>query len=211
MSALAPPLHRTCRSCSRAVARTPQIYPSLTPSLLLLLLHWLPLRWNLWPVGSWPHTARPHGRAPPSHWPVHPHRWYRISPRWCPRCPPTVAFPQMRTTLLGTTEATQWRSDFDRRKLLPHINSTHTIENDPSVMDERCYEEDILPLLTGLKRIDNHRLKNSWKHISIVRNGTLMSPWKLSTLCLVMAPTMRGHTIPDNVPTPFEIPISMLA
>lgn len=31
------------------------------------------------------------------------------------------------------------------------------------------------------------------------------------TLCLVMAPTMRGHTIPDNVPTPFEMPISMLA
>lgn len=33
----------------------------------------------------------------------------------------------------------------------------------------------------------------------------------VSTLCLVMAPTMRGHTIPDNVPTPFEMPISMLA
>lgn len=31
------------------------------------------------------------------------------------------------------------------------------------------------------------------------------------TLFLVMAPTIRGHTIPDRVPTPLEMPIRMLA
>lgn len=31
------------------------------------------------------------------------------------------------------------------------------------------------------------------------------------TLCLVMAPTMMGHTMPDNVPTPLEMPMRMLA
>ena len=32
-----------------------------------------------------------------------------------------------------------------------------------------------------------------------------------STLCLVMAPTIRGHTIPESVPTPLEMPMRMLA
>lgn len=31
------------------------------------------------------------------------------------------------------------------------------------------------------------------------------------TLFLVIAPTMRGQTIPERVPTPLEMPISMLA
>lgn len=31
------------------------------------------------------------------------------------------------------------------------------------------------------------------------------------TLFFVMAPTIRGQTIPDRVPTPLEIPIRMLA
>lgn len=31
------------------------------------------------------------------------------------------------------------------------------------------------------------------------------------TLCFVMAPTMMGHTMPDNVPTPLEMPMRMLA
>lgn len=31
------------------------------------------------------------------------------------------------------------------------------------------------------------------------------------TLCFVIAPTMSGHTIPESVPTPLEIPMSMLA
>lgn len=31
------------------------------------------------------------------------------------------------------------------------------------------------------------------------------------TLFFVIAPTIIGHTIPDNVPTPFEIPIKILA
>lgn len=31
------------------------------------------------------------------------------------------------------------------------------------------------------------------------------------TLCLVIAPTIRGHTIPDRVPTPLEIPMRILA
>lgn len=40
--------------------------------------------------------------------------------------------------------------------------------------------------------------------------------WRLGegfffTLCLVIAPTISGHTIPESVPTPFEIPMSMLA
>lgn len=31
------------------------------------------------------------------------------------------------------------------------------------------------------------------------------------TLFFVIAPTIIGHTIPDKVPTPLEIPINMLA
>lgn len=34
---------------------------------------------------------------------------------------------------------------------------------------------------------------------------------ELLTLFLVMAPTIRGHTMPDRVPTPLEMPMRILA
>lgn len=34
---------------------------------------------------------------------------------------------------------------------------------------------------------------------------------KALTLCFVIAPTISGHTMPDKVPTPLEMPIRILA
>lgn len=42
-------------------------------------------------------------------------------------------------------------------------------------------------------------------------HSTALSEDFFFTLCLVKAPTIRGHTIPDSVPTPLEMPIRMLA
>lgn len=51
-------------------------------------------------------------------------------------------------------------------------------------------------------------------HVRKVIYTNLEGKWvraRARTLCLVMAPTMMGHTMPDNVPTPLEMPMRMLA
>lgn len=55
------------------------------------------------------------------------------------------------------------------------------------------------------------RLKKFLVHIVLCFSMHKHKLMKLNTLCLVSAPTMRGHTIPDRVPTPLEMPIRILA
>lgn len=93
-------------------------------------------------------------------------------------------------------------------------------------MHEGGDEEDVLPLFpslaankhkTGIFSFYVSKLTSFVLYIYKCIGGCLrlsvMSLFEqdVLTLFLVMAPTIRGHTIPDRVPTPLEMPIRMLA
>lgn len=85
-----------------------------------------------------------------------------------------------------------------------------TIEYNTSIMNEGGDQEHTLPLFPCLQRGRNKRVEYKNK-ILFEKSHRMLRTRMFLTLCLVIAPTMSGQTIPDRVPTPLEIPISMLA
>lgn len=77
-------------------------------------------------------------------------------------------------------------------------------------MNEGGDQEHTLPLLPCLQRECNKRVEYK-KEIFFKKSDRMLKTRMFLTLCLVIAPTMSGQTIPDRVPTPLEMPISMLA